>query len=83
MKIESHDREQHDDEMATEAVLPRAPFSRNRDCIGQDEAEQRTRKEVAPRRVIHNVPFAKDANRKISSTKTMLRPSGRDAAGSH
>jgi hypothetical protein len=82
MKIESHDREQHDDEMATGGFCPVLHFHAT-DRIGQDEAEQRTRKEVAPRRVIHNVPFAKDANRKISSTKTMLRPSGRDAAGSH
>ena len=82
MKIESHDREKHDDEMATGGICPVLHFHAT-ERIGQDEARTADKKKVAPHRGIHSVPFAKDANRKISSTKTMLRPSGRDAAGSH
>jgi hypothetical protein len=43
MKIESHDREQHDDERATGGICPVLHFHAT-DRIGQDEAEQRTRK---------------------------------------
>ena len=43
MKIESHDREKHDDEMATGGVCLVLHFHAT-DRIGQDEAEQRTRK---------------------------------------
>jgi hypothetical protein len=82
MKIESHDREKSDDEMATGGICPVLHFHPT-DRIGQDEARTADKKEVAPRPGIHIVPFAMDANRKISSTKTMLRPSGRAAGGSH